>query len=289
MSLSEYLLSIKKEKQTSLYMPYITLGDPDFHDSFTIIKTLIDAGAHILELGIPFSDPTADGPIIQRAMVRSMNQPGFSLEKIFELTQKIHEYKQDLPLVYLTYFNPVFRYKQKQNTATGEQFLKTAAETGIKALVIPDLPLDSPEARSLQETIQKFHLDIALIPMIAPNTGNKRIRTILAGGSGFIYYITSLGVTGLRDTFSSELESRIQYIRSISSLPVFAGFGISKIEHALQLKTLFDGIIVGSLNHKIIEESLETGGIAPALAKLHDITSGFLRNLKLEVQHARKE
>ncbi len=257
MNLSLKLQNIKKEKKTCLFMPYLTLGDPDFESSLEFAKALIFGGAHVLELGIPFSDPTADGPIIQKAMVRSAKNQDFSLETIFEITQKIHSQQEDIALIYLTYFNPIFRYKKEKNTFTGEYFLKKSSEMGIRGFVIPDLPFDSKEFLEISEQIEKQNLPISIIPMIAPNTEKSRAAMILSKGKGFVYYITSLGVTGFRD-FSTiqDYENKIQTLRKFTNLPIFAGFGIHKPEQSSILKKIFDGIIVGSFFHRLIEERL---------------------------------
>lgn len=257
MNLSLKLQNLIQEKKTCLFMPYLTLGDPDFESSVEFAKALILGGAHILELGIPFSDPTADGPIIQKAMVRATKNPNFSIETIFETTKKIHALREDIPLVYLTYFNPIFRYNKNKNTFLGEYFLKQSSEIGIRGLVIPDLPFDSREFIEIFEQIQKHSLSLSIIPMIAPNTKMSRAEMILSRGTGFVYYITSLGVTGFRDFITTEkYESKIQILRKYTNLPILAGFGIHKPEQASVLKKIFDGIIVGSFYHKLIEDRL---------------------------------
>jgi len=277
MNLAEILFLRKKQKNSALYMPYLTLGDPDFETSIEIANAMIEAGADILELGIPFSDPTADGPVIQKAMVRSMKHPNFSLNKIFEVTQKIHSQNPDIPLVYLTYFNPVFKYKKNENTFIGEAFFKKCEEIGIKALVIPDLPFDSYEFIEIYQSISKSNRNISIIPMIAPNTSEKRIKQILKYGNGFVYYITSLGVTGLRESLPENIKERANLIRKYTSIPIFAGFGINKPEQANELKSIFDGVIVGSLNHKIIEEELQQ--LDRIKEKIYKTTKNFVENL----------
>lgn len=263
MKFSEELLKIKNSKKTALFMPYLTLGDPSFSFSLDLAKTLIDAGAHLLELGIPFSDPTADGPIIQKAMVRAFQNNDFSLSTIFQITKEIHLYNQNIFLIYLTYFNPIFQYNKSKNSFIGETFLKKSVEAGIKGFVIPDLPFDSKEFLELEEQIQKNQLPLNVIPMIAPNTNEKRTKMILSKGSGFVYYITSLGVTGFRDFKTIEnYQKKINFLKQYTNLPIFAGFGIHRSEQAKELKNIFDGIIVGSLFHKIIDEILNEQGIS---------------------------
>lgn len=281
MTLSEVLRKRKQEKNAALYMPYITLGDPNFETTVLIAESLINAGADILELGIPFSDPTADGPIIQKAMVRAMKHESFSLNTIFEITKKIHSINPEIPLVYLTYFNPVYKYNQKNNSFAGESFLKKCIEIGIKGLVIPDLPFDSPDFKDMNSNIQKESLDLSIIPMIAPNTEKDRMKMILENGNGFVYYITSLGVTGMRENLPENIQERAALIRKFTTIPVFAGFGINKPEQAKILKNIFDGIIIGSLNHKIIEESITNKNYKEIIKeKIFNISKNFIDELK---------
>ncbi len=281
MMLSELLQKKKNVKNAALYMPYITLGDPDFETSVLIAESLIHAGADILELGIPFSDPTADGPIIQKAMVRAMKHENFSLNTIFEVTKKIHLLNPEIPLVYLTYFNPIFKYNQTNNSYVGESFLKKCVEVGIKGLVIPDLPFDAPEFLEMMSYINKEGMNLAIIPMIAPNTEKERMKMILKHGEGFVYYITSLGVTGIREHLPENIKERANLIRRYTTIPVFAGFGINKPEQARQLKEIFDGIIIGSLNHMVIEESLKERNYKDIIKeKIFNITKNFIDELK---------
>ncbi|MFN3603567.1 MAG: tryptophan synthase subunit alpha [Leptonema sp. (in: bacteria)] len=286
MNLSNELLKVKKEKNAALFMPYLTLGDPDFFSSIEFANSFIQAGVSIIELGIPFSDPTADGPIIQKAMVRAAKNSNFSLETIFETSQKIYLLNPKIFLIYLTYLNPIVRYNQNKNSFVGENFLKKCSEIGIRGLVIPDLPFDSYEFLEISEQIQKHNLPLNIIPMIAPNTPKKRIQMILTRGNGFVYYITSLGVTGFRNLPSIEdYPNRIDFLRKHTELPIFAGFGIHKPEQAKELKKYFDGIIVGSLYHKTIEDFMNSGesGNQEKLNKItrefYEVTKNFVDSL----------
>lgn len=242
-------------------MPYLTVGDPDFRSSVEFGIALIDAGAHILELGIPFSDPTADGPIIQQAMKRALAHKDFSLKKIFWVAGEIHRARPDTPLVFLSYINPVLEGFH-QNDGSGlidsvlkesiKFFLNECKECGIRGVVIPDLPFDTEESREFRKQAKK--LDISQIMLVAPNTKAERLSSICQVASGFIYYVTSLGVTGIRSELPQDLQGRILKVKELSGVPVLAGFGISKTEHIDALKNVMDGVIVGSLNHKIINE-----------------------------------
>ncbi|MBW7859130.1 MAG: tryptophan synthase subunit alpha [Leptonema sp. (in: Bacteria)] len=242
--LAAKLHQIQQSKQRSLYMPYLTLGDPSFDDSFNIVSAMIHGGADIIELGIPFSDPTADGPVIQRAMVRAMSAPNYSLNQVFETTSKIHSHFPDTALIYLVYMNLVM-------SEDALSFLTHAAKAGIQALVIPDLPFDSKEADHLGQL--GASLGIELVGMIAPNTSNRRLKEIASKASGFIYYVTSLGVTGERSELPADLIERLDLVRSCSRVPIFAGFGISRPDQAASLASHVDGVIAGSVNHRFIE------------------------------------
>ncbi|WP_411823517.1 tryptophan synthase subunit alpha [Leptospira sp. 'Mane'] len=229
----------------SVYIPFFTLGDPDYDASVEYGKAILESGADILELGIPFSDPVADGPVIQRADARALKNP-FSFEKIFSVTKKIHEHRPETPLVYLTYFNPIYR-------CGIESFLNQAKASGIEGLVIPDLPFDTEESEFLFRELAKRDMD--LIHLVTPATTKSRIQMMKKTSSGFIYYVTSFGVTGERREFSVDLEERIKFLKGILNLPICAGFGISTPEQASQIAHYADGIIIGSAVQRIIEEN----------------------------------
>ena len=255
----------------SVYMPYITLGDPDFGHSVEFAIGMIDAGADLLELGIPFSDPTADGPVIQEAMVRAMRQADFSMSRVLEATRAINEARPDVPLILLSYFNPIVNGLRPAGSKPGYRaeegliaFLDQARSAGVRGLVIPDLPFDAPESELLRNLVGQY--DMQQILMAAPNTGDDRLRSIAAAASGFIYYVTSLGVTGLRSSLPADLGARIDRVRQLSGLPVMAGFGFSEPSQAAALAGAMDGIIVGSLNQRTIAEQGAAAG--PALARL---------------------
>jgi tryptophan synthase alpha chain len=238
--LSEYF----ERKSGSVFVPYISMGDPGYEETITWADSIIKGGGDILELGIPFSDPVADGPVIQRAFKRAFEHP-FSLEKIFQITKEIHSRNPDTPLVYLTYFNPIYQYGM-------EKFLKSAFDAGVSGFIIPDLPFDSPESQELYSKANQFQ--ISLIHLVTPATEKSRIRKLKSSAGGFIYYVTSFGVTGERQDFSKDLESRISWVRKEVGIPVCAGFGISTPEQANKISQYSDGIIIGSSIQRIIEE-----------------------------------
>ncbi len=269
--LALHLKQLMAEKGRPLYMPYLTLGDPDFNRSVEIAGAMLRGGADILELGIPFSDPTADGPVIQKAMVRAMASSDFSIEAIFEATGRIHALQPDTPLVFLTYLNPVvsgFATASADAKQSAVRFFERAAQAGIRGLVIPDLPYDTAEARMLSELGEKTGVEI--VAMIAPNTSSKRLKQIASEARGFIYYVTSYGVTGERSSFAEDLQSRLKTVRSLSPVPVFAGFGISRPEQAAGLAPYVDGVIAGSVHHRLIEADPNT-----AAEKIEELTRNF--------------
>jgi tryptophan synthase alpha chain len=235
----------QNKKSKSVFVPFFTLGDPSYEASVEYGKAILDNGADILELGIPFSDPVADGPVIQRAVARALKN-SFSFDKIFETTKKIHEHKPEKPLVFLTYFNPVYH-------CGIQSFLDQAKASGVAGLVIPDLPFDTKESETLFHELSCRDMD--LIHLITPATIKKRITALKKTSSGFIYYVTSFGVTGERREFSVDLEERISTLKKALELPICAGFGISTPEQASQIAHYADGIIIGSAIQRIIEEN----------------------------------
>ncbi|MCB1308467.1 MAG: tryptophan synthase subunit alpha [Leptospiraceae bacterium] len=272
-----------------VYMPYLTVGDPDFDSTVQFAVQMIDAGADILELGIPFSDPTADGPVIQAAIVRALGHPDFSMRRVFSVAKAIHTQRPEVPLVFLSYMNPVlnglnpaprinFQARPEDadrlmydTAAALDSFLQQCVESGVQALVIPDLPFDQPEAILIRERLERY--GVHQILMVAPNTSDERLNRICEAASGFIYYVTSLGVTGIRKDLQlpADLKSRIARIRERSGVPVMAGFGINTPGQIEPLRGVVDGIIVGSLHHRIIGE---LG--ASAAGQLVDATAGFV-------------
>ena len=225
-------------------IPFFVIGDPDFNTSAEIVKRAIDAGADILELGIPFSDPIADGPTIQKADVRALGS-GQNVEKALDFIRLIKSYK-DIPIGLLLYYNLVF---QKGT----EKIFNDFHEAGVNSILIADLSID--DADEIVPVARHAGLDTVF--MITPNTGEERIRQIASQTSGFIYAVSLIGVTGTRETLSNSVEALVKKIKRLCNLPVCVGFGISKPEHAAAVaKAGADGIIIGSRIVSIIEENL---------------------------------
>ncbi|TGN21076.1 tryptophan synthase subunit alpha [Leptospira idonii] len=254
------------EKKTvqSVFVPFFTLGDPDYKASVEYGKAILESGADILELGIPFSDPVADGPVIQRAVARSLKN-SFSFDQIFATTKAIHDHRPEKPLVYLTYFNPIYH-------CGIPNFLDKAKVSGIEGLVIPDLPFDTEESKILFSELRKRDMD--LIHLVTPATPKKRIQSMKKTSSGFIYYVTSFGVTGERREFSIDLEDRIKFLKKNLELPICAGFGISTPEQASQIAHYADGIIIGSAIQRIIEENGEN------VSKCADVLREYSKSIR---------
>lgn len=214
------------------FIPFITCGDPSLEITEQLVYAMAENGADLIELGIPFSDPTAEGPIIQAANVRAL-AGGVTTDKIFDMVRRIRQ-KTDIPMVFMTYANVVFSYGS-------ERFLRTAAEIGMDGLILPDLPFE--EKDEFDPLCKQYGLD--LISLIAP-TSHERIRMIAADASGFVYCVSSLGVTGVRSDISTDIGAMIDLVKQIKDIPCAVGFGISTPEQAKKMAALSDGAIVGS-------------------------------------------
>lgn len=236
-----------KEKKKKALITYITSGDPSLTNTMELVLTMEKAGADIIELGIPYSDPLADGPVIQRTSTRALSK-GVNVDSIFSMVLNLR-HETEIPLIFLVYYNTIFSYGIKK-------FLNRCKDCGIDGLIIPDLPLE--ERRILNEVMKDYPID--LIALVAPTSYN-RIKEIVKEGRGFIYCISSKGVTGTRKTFDEGLKDFIEEVRKYSKIPLAIGFGISNVESVKSLKDLADGLIVGSEIIKQIEKGIELGNI----------------------------
>ena len=229
-----------------VFIGFVTGGDPNIDKTKEHILEMVKAGAGLIEIGIPFSDPIAEGQVIQEANIRALSA-GTTVEKIFELVENMRK-ETNVPLVFLTYLNPVFHYKY-------EAFFKRASDAGLDGIIIPDLPFE--EQTPVRETAVKYGID--LISLIAP-TSETRIKDIAKNASGFIYLVSSMGVTGIRGEITTDLASITAAIRSVTSVPVAIGFGIHTPAQAAEMSKIADGVIVGSAIVKIIAEHGESAG-----------------------------
>jgi tryptophan synthase alpha chain len=233
------------------FIGFVTAGDPSMEKTEEYILAMIDAGTDVVEIGIPFSDPIAEGPVIQRANIRALSA-GATLAQIFALAERIRR-KTQVPLVFLTYFNPVFRY------GCGRFFTK-CAETGVDGIIIPDMPFE--EQGEARETAGLHGVD--LISLIAP-TSEQRIKAIAAAAQGFLYVVSSMGVTGVRGAIETDIEAIIKAARGEAKVPIAVGFGINRPDQAAEISRIADGVIVGSAIVKIIEEYQDDA--APRIAE----------------------
>ena len=222
---------------------FITGGDPDLETTEKLLYTMQKAGADLIEIGIPFSDPIAEGPVIQEANERALSN-GCTTDRLFDTVKKVRENGTvTIPIVYLTYINPIFTYGK-------ENFMKRCIECGISGLIIPDLPFE--EKDEIADVCKMYQVD--LISMIAP-TSEERIQKIAARATGFLYVVSSMGVTGMRNEIRTDLDAMLRLVRNVSDIPAAIGFGISNPEQAGEMAQKADGAIVGSAIVKIIGKS----------------------------------
>lgn len=222
------------------FIPFITCGDPDLATTAEIVRSAVRAGADLIELGIPFSDPTAEGPVIQGANIRAL-AGGITTDKVFELVENLRK-DVKIPLVFMTYANVVFSYG-------AEKFMKRCQETGIDGIILPDLPFE--EKKEFSEVAKKYGID--MISLIAP-TSENRISMIAKEAEGFIYIVSSLGVTGVRSEINTDISRIVEIIRQNTDIPCAVGFGISEPRQAQKMAGISDGAIVGSAIIKIMEQ-----------------------------------
>lgn len=222
------------------FIPFITCGDPDLETTGKIVHEAVKNGADLIELGIPFSDPTAEGPVIQGANIRAL-AGGVTTDKIFDF---VRDLRRDItiPLVFMTYANVVFSYG-------AEKFISACSEIGIDGIILPDLPFE--EKNEFQPICRKYGVD--LISLIAP-TSRERIAMIAGEAEGFLYIVSSLGVTGTRSEITTDLASIVKVVRENTDIPCAIGFGISTPEQARKMAAVSDGAIVGSAIIKLIEK-----------------------------------
>ncbi len=216
------------------FIPYIMAGDPNMARTRELVRILEECGADIIELGVPFSDPLADGPTIQKAAQRSLAE-GVTLGGVIRLVEDLRTVATQVPIVLMTYYNLIFRYGE-------ERFARDAAAAGVDGMIVPDLPPD--EAANLLGFSRKAGLD--LIFLLAPTSTRERIRKVSKASSGFIYYVSITGITGARLSMDSSIQSHIAMIRAATDKPVAVGFGISTPEEAAAVSRFADGVIVGS-------------------------------------------
>ena len=235
--------TFKKLKQTGrkALIPYLMAGDPSLDATKQFVSELEEAGADIIELGVPFSDPLADGPVIQRAHERAL-QKGISLKKVIALVKEIRQ-SSHIPLILMTYYNPVFKFGV-------ETFIKEAADSGVDGVIIPDLIPD--EAHDFISVARKHKIDT--IFLLAPTSTLERIKRVVKVSTGFIYYVSITGITGAKLAIGDPMKDTLKLIKSNTNKPVAVGFGISNPEEAAEISKLAEGVIIGSAIVRLIAE-----------------------------------
>jgi tryptophan synthase alpha chain len=262
-SVSECFQSLRSRQQCAL-IPFITAGDPDLETTAEALRVLDKSGADIIELGVPYSDPLADGPTIQAAATRAL-QRGVRLDHVLEMVSGI---SKDLrsPIVLFTYYNPIINRGH-------ETFLKQIAAAGVRGLVVPDLPLE--EAESLLRPAKEIGIEVTLL--VAPTSSKARIEAIAQQSQGFIYLVSVTGVTGMRSGLESRVQDLLQSMRTLTDKPIGVGFGISGTEQAQQVKDWgADAVIVGSAFVKRLAEGTPAQGL--------EAIGEFCQSLKQTIQ-----
>ncbi len=232
-----------RENGQKALVAFISAGDPDFDVSLEIITQMCKSGVDVLELGVGFSDPTADGPVIQRASQRAI-KAGMSLTRSLEMVKLLRS-RVDTPIVIFSYYNPVFHYGV-------EKFCRDAVKAGVDGTLLVDLAYEE----SAEFTNVRGNLDIKLVRLIAPTTSNARAAKICSAAEGFVYLISRTGVTGTGGLDYSEVESHVREVKAMTGLPVCLGFGVSTAEDVRKISAYADGVVIGSAFEKIIEANL---------------------------------
>jgi len=243
-----------REKNQAALVLYITAGDPDLETTEQIILTLADAGADIIELGIPFTDPTADGPTIQAASMRALKNR-FNLEDIFTMVERVRSQSR-IPLLLFSYYNPIFKFGE-------ERAVSLAQESGVDGMLIVDLPPE--ESKNLRKLCRRAGLD--LIHLATPTSDQSRLKLIAKSSSGFIYYVSVTGITGARADLPADIKDHINLIKQVSDLPIAVGFGVSNPAQAKMLAQIADGVVIGSALVSIIEKFSASPDLLPQIRK----------------------
>ena len=241
--ISRKFQTLRKE-QKKAFIPYIMAGDPDIQRTKEVVRILEDCGADIIELGVPFSDPLADGPTIQAAAQRALDG-GTTLHTVIDLVSSLRATTQ-IPIILMTYYNPVFKYGDGK-------FIEDASSAGVDGIIVPDLPPD--EAEGIIKLARKKSFDT--IFLLAPTSTDERIKKVCNASRGFIYYVSITGITGSRLTLDPAIEAHMAHIRAVSDTPIAVGFGISTPEEASMVARFADGVIAGSAIVKRINDTDE--------------------------------
>ena len=248
-----------RQAKKKAFIAYITAGDPDLKRTIELVPALEKAGADIVELGVPFSDPLADGPVIQNASFRAL-QKGVTPLKILDAVRKIRKVSS-VPIALMTYYNPVFHFGE-------EKFVRAAKAAGVDGLIVPDLPIEEAGALRLVAQLE----DMATVFFLSPTTTRERMPAVVRAATGFIYYLSVTGVTGARQKTPSDIAGNIRKIRRLTNKPVCVGFGISTPEQVRAVARVADGVIVGSAIVKEVAKNADRADMVKRVAR-------FVRNL----------
>ena len=235
---------LKKKKRKALGI-FLTAGDPSLEISFEILNNLKKNGADFIEIGMPFSDPIADGPTIQESSQRALKAK-MNIEKCLSIVEKIRQTDNETPIILMGYFNPIYKYGR-------EDFVKKAISYGVDGLIIVDLPPE--EDNELYNYSEKNGL--SFIRLVTPTTNEERLKTILTDATGFVYYISITGITGTGMAKSDEVSKKLNQIRKYTTLPIIVGFGIRTVEQANEMASISEGIVIGSAVVEKIKNSID--------------------------------
>lgn len=254
MSRIEATFAVLKQRQETALIPFITAGDPDLDVTAELILTLAEAGADLIELGVPFSDPMADGPTIQAASERAL-AAGTTLVGILQLVADVRK-KTQIPLILMGYYNPVFCYG-------ADRFARDAAAAGVDALLLVDLPPEETDeiSAAMRES------GINLITLLAPTTPRERMKRLAAAAEGYLYYVSMTGVTGAQKISPEDIRVTVEDLKGMTDVPVGVGFGITTAAEARAVGSFADGVVVGSALVKIIEEHGQSVDLLPKVAE----------------------
>lgn len=260
------------EKNRKAFVAFLTGGDPDFDTSGQLICGLPQAGVDLIEIGIPFSDPMADGPAIQASSQRALRN-GMTLVKTLQLVRHFRENDDTTPIVLMGYYNPIYRYG-------ADRFVHECVSSGVDGLIIVDLPPEEDEELCEPALTAGLHW----IRLVTPSTDDGRIDAVLHNVSGFVYYISVLGVTGTRRAMADHVNQAVERLRNYTELPIAVGFGIKTPEHARSVAERADGIVVGSAIVELVKSNLDDDGKpgAELVGKVHD----FVRQIAEGVANA---
>lgn len=267
--LSAKFAALRQEGRAA-FMPFITAGDPDMETSFSILEKLPASGADVIELGMPFTDPMADGPNVQASSVRAL-KAGANTAKVLKMVEKFRKTNKDTPLVLMGYYNPIHAY----GTA---RFARDAAASGIDGLIVVDLPVEEDEVLRVPAQAQ----GVDLIRFVTPTTDDARLKQILTEASGYLYYVSVAGVTGTKAVPEEEVKTALARVRAATSLPCAVGFGIRTPEQAQAIARISDGVVVGSAIVSQVAAHLDAGR-----EKIVDEVLGLVRILANSTHRAR--